>query len=308
MNALPFEKNKFLDMIIYTLSRKKWVYETLIFKSYLLTRNTKRISSFNPIIIGGCPRSGTTLFRSLIGMHPNIICLEKEFNLLFWIDKPDVLIQIFDFTEEDVKRFFKKNKDHISLAEKILKSYKTKEKADFIGIKHPWHIAIIDNIFKNFPNAKFIHVIRDGRDTVCSLRTHPKRKIVNGKIIPLKTCNPIDYCIRRWVSSINQGKKWRGTENYLEVKYEDLIYNVVPSMKKVFDFLNLDMISKERILSFYKYEDEFKHPQNIEVGKSIYGKSIGRWKRDLSKKEIKMFKRMAGDLLIELDYEYSLDW
>ena len=79
-------------------------------------------------------------------------------------------------------------------------------------------------------------------------------------------------------------------------------------MKKVFDFLNLDMISKERILSFYKYEDEFKHPQNIEVGKSIYGKSIGRWKRDLSKKEIKMFKRMAGDLLIELDYEYSLDW
>jgi len=308
MDLLSLKKNKFFDILIYYLSQKKWVYETLIFKSYLFTKNTKKISNFNPIIIGGCPRSGTTLFRSLLGMHTDIVCPEKEFNVLLWIEKTDMLQPAFDFTDKEVKKILEEYKDHISLAESILKSYKTKKKADLIGIKHPWHISIIDNIFKNFPRAKFIHVIRDGRDTVCSLRTHPKRKIVNGKIIPLKTCNPIDYCIRRWVSSINQGKKWRGKQNYLEVKYEDLIYNVVPSMKRVFDFLNLDMISKERILSFYKYEDEFKHPQNIEVGKSIYEKSVGRWKRDLSKKEIKMFKNMAGDLLIQLYYEKNNEW
>ena len=150
--------------------------------------------------------------------------------------------------------------------------------------------------------------MRDGRDAVCSLRTHPKRKIVDGKVISLDTRNPIAWCVRRWVSSINQGKKWRNLSNYIEVKYEDLVYNTVSSMDAVFDFLNLDAIDEEKILSFYKYEHDLKHPQNIEVGKSLYAKSIGRWKKDLSKKEIRIFKKMAGDLLIQLGYEKNNDW
>lgn len=96
------------------------------------------------------------------------------------------------------------------------------------------------------------------------------------------------------VSSINQGKKWRGSKKYIEIKYENLINETIVQMEKVFDFLNLEMVDKDRILNFYKYEQDHKHPQNIEVGKSIYAKSVGRWKKDVSKKGIGIFKKMAG--------------
>lgn len=308
MNFLSFKKNRFLDMGVYYLSNKKWVYETFVFKSRLFMKNMRKTSTFDPVVIGGCPRSGTTLFRSVLGTHPDIVCPEKEFNLLLMSHNPRIIHQTFNFSKEKINSLIQENSDYVLLAESILKTYKNRKESNLIGIKHPFHIAIIDNIFKCFPRTKFIHVIRDGRDTVCSLRTHPKRKIVNGKIIPLKTHNQIDWCIRRWVASINQGKKWRGNNNYLELKYEDLVYDMIPSMRRVFNFLNLDMISKERILSFYKNENAIKHPQNIEVGKSVYGKSIGRWKNDLSEREIKIFKRMAGDLLIDLGYEDEYNW
>jgi len=155
---------------------------------------------------------------------------------------------------------------------------------------------------------KFIHIIRDGRDVACSLRSHPKWKYVNGKNVPTNKINPFDWCIRRWVTCINLGKKWRQSDNYIEVKYENLVNYPVETMQEIFQFINVQNIPKNDLLSFYKYEKDEDHYQNIEVGREIYQKSIGRWKRDMSKDEIELFKRMAGEQLIEINYADDMNW
>jgi len=136
----------------------------------------------------------------------------------------------------------------------------------------------------------------------------PKRKIVNGKIVPNNIKNPFDWCIRRWVSCINNGNKWRNSDSYIEVKYEDLVNNPKVPMELIFKFLGLKMIEEDKLLNFYKYEKDEAHLQNIEVGTPIYKKNIGRWKKDMTENEIDMFKKMAGKKLIELGYEVDSNW
>ena len=72
--------------------------------------------------------------------------------------------------------------------------------------------------------------------------------------------------------------------------------------------MKIEKIPEKQILDFYKYEQEKKHIQNIEVSKPIYTKTIGRWKKELSEKEKKTFKHKAGGLLTDLGYENGSNW
>jgi len=297
-----------IDALIYKVSRGKSISDTIRFKIWLSAKKLRYTSNFDPIIIGGCPRSGTTLARALIGTHPKIGSPQKECNILFSLEDRDVLKNVFELSPDEINNLDNKYGDTIHHAEHVLRLYLQKKGKQLIALKHPFHIQIIDKLFYHFPNMKFVHVIRDGRDASCSLRTFPKRKMVNGKIVPNVVRNPFDWCIRRWVSCLNQGKKWRKSDRYLEVKYEDLVNNTVNAMEKLYNFLEVELIAKDKLLNFYKHEEAEKHLQNIEVGMPIYKKTIGRWKRDMSKAEKEMFKCMAGGMLIELGYEENLDW
>lgn len=303
-----FKKHTILDRLIFKLSKENAIFESVVFKMWLLKQKKRYVSNLNPIVIGGCPRSGTTLARALIGIHPEIASPKNEYNILMWTRQKNVLQNVFNFTNEEINELSSSYNDHIMFSEQVLRLFMQRQGKSHIALKHPFQILIIDEIFKYFPETKFVHVIRDGRDASCSLRTHPKRKIVKGNVVPSYIKNPFDWCIRRWVACINNGKKWRNPDNYIEIKYEDLLNSTIPTMIKVFSFLDLEMIPKDKLLGFYKTENGEKHLQNIEVGLPIYKKTIGRWHNDMSLKEKDLFKRKAGELLIELGYEKDLGW
>jgi hypothetical protein len=301
-------KHNTLDWLIFNSSGKTSIIEKIIYNSYLRNKKMNYISQSEPIVIGGCPRSGTTLARALIGSHPDIASIKKEFNLLIWITNKEILRNALDFSKEEIESILLKGNDHIKTAENILKLYLKKNKKNVIAVKHPNHILIIDYLFKYFPEMKFIHIIRDGRDVACSLRTHPKRKILDNSIIPIETKNPFNWCVRRWVVALNLGEKWKNSKNYIEIRYEDLVNNTLREIKKVFDFLGLKKISDSIILNYYKSQNDKKHIQNIEVGKPIYKDTIGRWRKDLNDHEKKIFKKLTGDLLIKYGYTTNNNW
>ena len=309
-----FEKEiRLVDDLIYRISRKNLTLNILVIRILLFTKKLRYISNLNVIVIGGCARGGTTLARALIGTHPKIACPQQECNILLYIDPfyikdPVVLEEVFNFSTKEIDYLREKCEDTVYFAENALRLYMQKEGKQFVAVKKPLYVTIIDRLFHYFPNMRFIHVIRDGRDTACSLRTFPKRKLVNGKIAPTNRKNPFDLCIRLWAASVNRGRKWMKSDQYIEVKYEDLVNDTVNTMKRIYNFLGVEMPAKNQLLSFYKDEKDEKHLQTIGVGRPIYKKSIGRWKKDMNEREKEMFKRMAGDMLIELGYEKDLDW
>jgi hypothetical protein len=272
------------------------------------------VSQESPIIIGGCARSGTTLLRVILDTHPNIYMGPES--RLFTLSPTNKRVNVgflsetFDVPRDEIDRFIDESGSVSEFIEIFFKNICKSQGKLRWGEKTPKNVLHLDYIFKHFPLAKFIHVIRDGRDVACSLKHFPRRRIENGKIIPLNTDNPLDECIERWVHDVTLGRNWKGHEGYSELKYEDLVFKTEESLLKLFNFLEEPY--DERVLNYHEVNSPtrnvLKFPQNIEATKPMYDSSIGRWKDEFTEKDKKMFKRLGGDLLIELGYEENENW
>lgn len=275
--------------------------------------NDKYISNASPVIIGGSPRSGTTLLRVMLDSHPNIY-IGPETGLLYTNllnrTKLTKVSDQLDIPRDDLNRMLKESESNIHFIDLLFTSLQYNSKKKRWGEKSPRNIAAVERIYKFFPESRFIHIIRDGRDVACSLRHFPKHKVVNGELVKLNTNNPIDQCINTWTKYVALGIEWRNDPRYLELKYEDLVSEPQATMETVLKFL--DEPWNESVLNYYLVNsatrDETKIPQNIRARKPIDKTSLGRWKRDLSKLEQDLFKKLAGKLLIELGYESDNDW
>lgn len=262
------------------------------------------VSHDNPIIIGGCARSGTTLMRVMLDTHPNIFC-GPETTLLYRRTFPHrkivKLSKKYGLTEQDLRELIKNTQSYFEFVEKYFNILKEKEGKQRWGEKSPVNVRHITRIFKHFPNATFIHMIRDGRDTVASLRTFPKYNTVNGERIELHTNNPINECIERWIKDVSKGLEWRTDPRYIEIKYEDLIENDESTLKTLFKFIGEPWDSNVR--KYYNIKKPSREEaQNPGVTKPIYKSAIGRWKNEFSTEDIELFKSKANKLMIKLGY------
>jgi len=215
-----------------------------------------------------------------------------------------------DVSPENIRSLVKESKSNIHFIDSLFDHLRHETGKLRWGEKSPKNVTVIQRIFKSFPESRFIHIIRDGRDVACSLRNFPKHRVVDGKIIKLDTNNPIDQCISIWVESVRAGIEWRDDPRYMEIKYEDLVSEPRQTMEAVLSFL--DEPWDETVLNYYRVDSSTrsidKMPQNIRARKPIDKSALGRWRRDLAPSERELFKELAGDLLIELGYETSNDW
>ena len=275
--------------------------------------NDRYISGSNPIIIGGCARSGTTLMRVMIDSHRNLYC-GPETGLLYTktLNKNKIrsIARQLDIQLDELILMKNASVSNIQFIEQIFMKLQHRAGKLRWGEKSPMNVLYLDRIFKYFPRAQFIHMIRDGRDVSCSLRHFPKTKFINGKLVELNTNNPLDECIQRWVHDVRNGLLWRGDSRYLEIKYEDLITDPEKTVKNVLGFLNEPW--DETVLNYYSIKsstrDRAKIPQNVEAQKPIYTSSYERWKKEFTEEDKALFKKLAGDLLVELGYEENNEW
>ncbi len=157
------------------------------------------------------------------------------------------------------------------------------------GRKRLRNIRHIRNIFSKFPQAKFIHVIRDGRDVSCSLKTHPKTKTVNGKKLLTNINRPLEECVQRWVDDTTLGLKWRDDPRYVEIKYEDLVINTRIILERLFEFI--DEPFSETILKYYEQRDrETRSRASSESSTPIFTQAMGRYKNEYDEDDVSMFK------------------
>jgi len=275
--------------------------------------NDNYISDSNPVIIGGCARSGTTLIRVMLDSHKNIYCGPETGLLYTKTLNPTKIKKISNQLEIPYKELvtMKQNSlSNIQFIEMIFTELQKQAGKKRWGEKSPMNVLAIDRIFKYFPKAQFIHMIRDGRDTSCSLRHFPKHKVVDGEIIELDTNNPLKECIERWVHDVQEGMKWRGDPRYYEIKYEDLIRNPEETIRHTLSFLKEPW--DENILNYYKIKSptrkKEKMPKNIKARKPIDKSSYERWKNEYTEHDKELFKKIAGELLIDLNYEEDNTW
>jgi hypothetical protein len=141
---------------------------------------------------------------------------------------------------------------------------------------------------KIFPYSKFINIVRDGRDVVSSgifFNYYDSQKGAAS-----------------WVNGILMSRKnsEEFKKDYLEIKYEDLVLNTEVTMRKILGFIDEEwdssMVNLEKSTKFVR---QWKNKNK--------STPISRWKtdKDFNKSE---FKKVAGEMLIELGYQKDNKW
>ena len=267
-------------------------------------------SPFRPIVLGGCGRSGTTVLRMMLDSHRRICCGPES--SLFRRRAVDTrwLAERFGFAHSEVRALFDAAASRPAFIESFAALCMLKAGKARWAEKTPRNISRIAEIFRCVPEARFVHVLRDGRDVACSLRTHPRHKVVDGKLVPTGIRRPIAGCARRWVRDIEASRRWWGDSRFLTVRYEELVLQPRPALARVMTLVGEDwddaMLAHAAADS--PFRDATRFAQNPEALGAVNTSSLGRWQRDLDERDRRIFKRIAGSLLVELGYAKDGGW
>lgn len=176
--------------------------------------------------------------------------------------------------------------------------------------KTPHNVTVMTTLGELFPDARFIHLIRDGRDVACSLVTMKWIDPKSGK--KLEYVQNIANAARYW-QEIVQFARYQTAQPALqgrvvEVRYEGLVADTEGTMRKVLDFLGEAW--DPAILEAHKKQraDEPRESSTRQTSKPVYDTSIGRWQREMSPSDKIAFKSEAGSLLKELGYARDDAW
>jgi hypothetical protein len=277
--------------------------------------------SDRPIFVLGCPRSGTTLFRTMLHAHPRIaIPPESRFlmaayyrrsafgdltteagraRLAEWIvDNPGSRFRVFGLDGDAVKQKIVAGPPTVGSAVGVVfQEYSRRFGKPRWGDKRPAYYSFIDELDHMFPDAQFLHLVRDGRACVASLKKQP-----------WYDHDPVP-CIATWMLAIDSARdsaRKLGADRYLEVRYEDLVDDPEAELRQVCEFLDEDydpaMREPEKIAdrvnpSYYE--------QRRQIGEGLYTKSVEAWREKLEPWEIATIERVAGERMTEFGYELS---
>jgi len=312
----------------------------------------------------GSPKSGTTWLRRMLDQHPEVLChgegwffgrndrnetfekvpvnnlgqllrpgslhntLAECEHLRVWIERTwwsagtEVEDHIAHLTGEAVRYFLKKQ---------LARSGKK-----IVGDKTPLQSAeIIKEIGTLLPEAKVIHIIRDGRDVAVSHTHHRWNRVrpveEGGRLMPEERDKRDRYRenAEAFLASgesifseqyiMAAAKGWRANvgithrdgpsvlgHRYTEVRYEDLLERPEKEMGRIFRFLGAgdDESTVRRCVDKNRFEKVTRRQRGDEDSNAMLRKGVaGDWRSVFTSYDRQIYKQVAGDLLVELGYE-----
>ncbi|MGH8252208.1 MAG: sulfotransferase family protein [Steroidobacteraceae bacterium] len=267
-------------------------------------------SGLSPVVLGGCGRSGTTLLRMMLDSHGRICCGPESSVFRRRALDSAALAAKFGFAPAELEALHDSARSRPQFIEAFAMLCMRKAGKSRWAEKTPRNIGRIAAIFRYFPDARFVHVLRDGRDVACSLRTHPRHRVVDGKLVPLYTWKPIAGCARRWRDDIEASRPYWSDPRLHTVRYEDLVEEPRPVLESLMRFLGepWDEAMLAHAAADSPFRDLTRFAQNPEALAAVSKAPLGRWQRDLDANDRRIFKRIAGPLLVELGYSKDDGW
>ena len=183
------------------------------------------------------------------------------------------------------------------------------------GDKTPDYIKRMRKIKRVLPEARFIHVIRDGRDVALSTN---KRIVERGHREPL----PAKRSARRWRNRIEKARA-DGPKlgEYLEIRYEDLVVETEPTLRRVCEFSELEFepgmlryheTASERLSEMAGAMPARDGRPEREAGERLKAHALATkpptrerievWREEMSASDQAEFEAVAGELLDDLGY------
>lgn len=263
------------------------------------------------VFIGGCSRSGTTLLGAMLGAHQDAICTpESHF-------KVDVLRAAaadggLDMAAalEAVRRHWRFKIWETPLAETAVPPLNGSF-ADLMGcivgqyarlqgkpeatiwVDHtPENISYAHTLISQFPQAKLIHIVRDGRAVAAS-------------IMPLDWGpNSIVKAARWWMRMVSFGlaaESALGPERVMRIRYEALLADPEAVLRPLCRFLGIEYQPQITLPTGFK-PPRYTTAQHTLIGQKPDTSLATRWQNKLTARQIEIFENQTRDYLTFLGY------
>lgn len=174
-------------------------------------------------------------------------------------------------------------------------AYAAREGKTRWGDKTPAYLAHVGRLATIWPDARFVVLVRDGRDVALSVM-----KVPFG-------ANNVWAAARSWAGAIRHGREAadRYPGRVLTLRYEDLVERPSQEIATVCNFLGLeynpDMLAIELTDRAKVVEDQADWFTNVWAG--ITTDAVGKWRTEMTPRQQRVFESVAGDELRELGYE-----
>lgn len=239
----------------------------------------------NPVFLVGAERSGTTLLRLMLDHHPDI-AFNSEFEYAVdciedgeWPSRE----KFYEFLETD--RIFQSSGFFLDLSldfkeqlESFLKQ-KQKNKSIVGATVH----RRFDELLKIWPDARFIHIVRDPRDVARSC-------------IGMNWAGNVWTGVERWLEAEELWEELKprlDPANYTEIKFESLLQEPNSNLQRLCELMGT---SYDPEMMSYPANSSYSLPE---------GNLAVQWRRKLNSEQIKLVEARAGDLMHKRGYQLS---
>lgn len=273
------------------------------------------------VFIVGCPRSGSTWTTFLLSQHPQVATFQhaKVFDYLIWMDRWWRNKSGFSFIVNASGQATADSGDGDTLrleqvlprealypllrpvADGILGAVATaRPGATVVVDKTPENGKLAEFIVNVMPDAYFLHIVRDPRAVFCSHRS-ASRSWAKWEF----PTHPVDGG-RFWREDVEAAMRIpQLTDNYLQVRYEDLKERGPQEVARLFGWLDLphdEQLCERAVAASTKDEVRGK----TELPADFVRKAPrGGWRDELAPAHARIIEYLTGDLMEQLGYERS---
>jgi Sulfotransferase family len=277
----------------------------------------------NPyVFIVGCARSGTTLLRRMVDAHPDIAITRET----HWIAKrferqegvtadglvtPELFSRLLSYEKFTRMRIDQDELEGLVAGEEpvpyssfvtgVFDLYGKVQGKRLVGDKTPAYVRSIPTLHDLWPEAKFVHIVRDGRDVALSAVNWDRAyKLANR--YSTWTEHPTTTAAVWWEWLVRLGREagsLLGPDLYHEVRYEELISEPEGTCETLCTFLALPYDD-----AMLRFHERLPDPRFYAKQKRWRPISTGLrdWRSQMDAGEVECFEAAAGDLLDELGY------
>jgi hypothetical protein len=278
----------------------------------------------NPyVFIVGCARSGTTLLKRIVNAHPEIAITPETHWIARYFERrrgltpegfvtPKLIPKLLEYHRfpkmkvgrEELERLIDSDEpiSYPSFVSAIFDLYGQRKGKSLVGDKTGSYVLNLPTLHGLWPKAKFVHIIRDGRDVSLSA-INWRKAYRHARRFSTWTEDPITTAAVWWEWRVRLGREDGGSlapKLYHEVRYEELVFVPEETCAALCDFLDLPY--DDAMLRFH--EGQEKADPNLDAKKAWRPITPGLrvWRTQMPAEDLERFEAAAGDLLEELGY------
>jgi hypothetical protein len=269
--------------------------------------------------IVGCARSGTTLLYRIVDAHPEIAItpemhwITHHFKSRNGLVTPELVSELaghkrfgqFEINREQFEDLLGSGEpvSYPTFLSSVFGLYGKIKNKPLVGNKTPAYVRSIPTLHGLWPKAKFVHIIRDGRDVCLSILNWKKGERIAGRFATWSE-DPVSTTALWWKWNVRLGREDGaplGPDLYHEVHYEALVSEPAKTCERLCNFLGIPY--DDAMLKFHEGRTKMKPGLDAKNAWLPVTSGLRDWRTQMPAEYLERFEAAAGDLLEELGYE-----